>query len=82
MATHSSIINTQIDYKAIKNWLAYGELKDLALKSRISYSSAQKILKGEQKNFDFLEACMEKAIKNASRFKALQDRLHDNIVNS
>lgn len=87
MPISSSLIDASIDYEAIKMWLSWGEIVALARKNKISKSSAYKILKGEQKNFDFLEVCMEAAIQNASKFKKLNERLQQrstptSLVNS
>jgi hypothetical protein len=84
MAISSSIIDTSIDYEAIKKWLSWGEIVSLARKNKVSRSSAYKILKGEQKNFDFLEICMQAAIINAAKFSHLSEKLQaaQNLKNS
>ena len=75
MGISSSIIDPSIDFGMIKQWLSWGEIVTLARKNKLSKSSAYKILRGKQKNFDFLELCMEEAIRNKAKFSKLNDRL-------
>ena len=68
------------DYKKIKRWLQQGDIAELAMRKKVSRATAYNILLGRSKNWDFLEAAYEKAIQNAAKFKALNDRL--NNINS
>lgn len=65
----------EIDYQLIKKWLPYGEVTTLANEFKISRNQAYKILKGNHKNFDFLEIAMNRAIENANKFRTLQEKL-------
>lgn len=64
-----------IDYALIKKWLPYGEVTTLANEFKISRNQAYKILKGNHKNFPFLEKAMVRAIENANKFRTLQEKL-------
>lgn len=64
-----------VDFKLIKKWLRHGDIADLAMKAKISRAGAYKILKGESKNWDFLELCYSRAIENKAKFRRLQDAL-------
>ena len=43
---------------------------------KIPRATAYKILSGQTRNFEFLEAAYQLAIENANKFKALQERLN------
>lgn len=64
-----------IDYNLIKTWLGRGEIQQLAEEFQISRNAAYKILKGQFKNFAFVEACYTRAIENATKMKTLNEKL-------
>ena len=61
----------EVDFELLKRWLKHGDIRELAEINLISKSLAYKILKGESKNFRFLQAALERAVEN----KAKVDRL-------
>jgi len=65
-----------IDLNELKRWLRHGDIVDLAKRKKITRSAAYAILSGVNKNFDFLEAAMNKAIDNKRKVHLLNQRLN------
>ena len=75
LLNNDRMTDVAIDYDLIKQWLRRGEIKELAELHGISTAAAYSILKGGQKNFDFVFDCYEKALERAMKVKAFNEKL-------
>jgi len=65
-----------IDLTELKRWLKHGDIVELAVMFGMHRNAAYRILSGSNKNFDFLEAALEKAIANKRKVHLLNQRLN------
>ena len=65
-----------VDLTELKRWLRHGDIVDLAKRKKITRSAAYAILSGVNKNFDFLEAALQKSIDNKRKIHLLNQRLY------
>lgn len=69
-------MDSPIDYKFIKKWIARGEISSIAKEHNISKGVAYRILsgKGYLSNTSFVKACYDAALQNAHIYLAYLEK--------
>ena len=65
----------EIDFKEIKRWLYYGDVKQLAVNHNITPKYAGQVLLGRRKNMELLKSAHELALKRKAEFVAMNEQI-------